>query len=77
MADDRDQRIRERAYALWEEDGRQHGRDLLHWDQATREIGSGPTPVDTAEIEAEDAIEVVEVAKAATAAKRSRKAKAA
>jgi flagellar biosynthesis regulator FlaF len=32
------QRIRDRAYYLWELDGRQHGRDQDHWAQAEREI---------------------------------------
>lgn len=29
---DRQQRIRERAYALWEADGRPEGRDLEFWE---------------------------------------------
>ncbi len=32
------QRIRDRAYYLWELDGCQHGRDQDHWAQAEREI---------------------------------------
>jgi flagellar biosynthesis regulator FlaF len=32
------QRIRDRAYYLWELDGCQHGRDNEHWGQAEREI---------------------------------------
>jgi hypothetical protein len=35
------QRIRERAYELWEREGRPHGRHLDHWVQAERETGSG------------------------------------
>ena len=31
------QRIRERAYELWEREGRPHGRDMDHWVQAERE----------------------------------------
>jgi Protein of unknown function (DUF2934) len=30
--------IRERAYWLWEEEGRPTGRELDHWDRASREI---------------------------------------
>jgi hypothetical protein len=30
--------IEERAYALWESDGRPHGRNLDHWLQAEAEI---------------------------------------
>jgi hypothetical protein len=35
------QRIRERAYELWEREGRPHGRHIDHWMQAERETG-GP-----------------------------------
>lgn len=73
MADDRDKRIAERAYRLWDEEGRQHGRDLLHWDQATRDIDAADSAIDPAEQAAEESVEVVEVAKAATAAKRRKK----
>ncbi|WP_338665717.1 DUF2934 domain-containing protein [Pararoseomonas sp. SCSIO 73927] len=38
MTDDR--RIRERAYAIWEDAGRPEGRHEAHWDQARQEIGS-------------------------------------
>lgn len=38
MNDDRHHRIRQRAHAIWESQGRPHGSDLAHWDQATREI---------------------------------------
>ena len=31
---DREQRIRERAYQLWEEDGRADGRDEEYWHRA-------------------------------------------
>jgi hypothetical protein len=36
MADDRDieRRIRERAYRLWEAEGRPEGRAAQHWEQA-------------------------------------------
>ena len=32
------QRIRERAYELWEREGRPHGRHMDHWTQAEREV---------------------------------------
>jgi Protein of unknown function (DUF2934) len=35
-------RIRQRAYELWERDGRPEGRDHAHWHQAEREIGAAP-----------------------------------
>ncbi|PWC75713.1 DUF2934 domain-containing protein [Azospirillum sp. TSH64] len=34
-----DPRVRERAYRLWEEEGRPNDRHLDHWAQAAREIG--------------------------------------
>lgn len=33
MTDDEDQQ-RKRAYRLWEQEGRPHGRDLEHWHRA-------------------------------------------
>lgn len=31
-------RVRERAYALWEEAGRPEGKDVEHWHQAEHEL---------------------------------------
>jgi Protein of unknown function (DUF2934) len=39
MADDREDRIRERAYRLWEREGRPQGRHETHWHQASQEVG--------------------------------------
>ena len=36
---DRDHRIRERAYHLWEADGKPHGRDVEYWERARELIG--------------------------------------
>ena len=36
---DRENRIRERAYQLWEADGRPEGRDQLYWEQAEAMTG--------------------------------------
>jgi hypothetical protein len=38
--DHENRQIRERAYELWEHEGRPHGRHLDHWIQAERELGS-------------------------------------
>jgi hypothetical protein len=35
---DRDARIRDRAYQIWLSEGRRHGHDEAHWQQAQREI---------------------------------------
>lgn len=37
---DREQAIRERAYANWEEEGRPEGQHLRHWFRAEAEINS-------------------------------------
>ncbi|MDB5570443.1 MAG: hypothetical protein JWN93_1626 [Hyphomicrobiales bacterium] len=36
----RQENIRSRAYALWEQEGRPEGRALEHWERAEREAGS-------------------------------------
>jgi DUF2934 family protein len=37
--------IRERAYGIWEREGRPHGRELEHWLQAESELTAlGETP---------------------------------
>lgn len=44
MSDDREareQRIRERAYALWEAEGRQEGGHEDHWHRARQEVEDG------------------------------------
>jgi hypothetical protein len=38
MHQDRDQQIRERAYHIWEREGRPHGRQAAHWAQALSEL---------------------------------------
>ncbi len=46
----REQRVRERAYHLWEADGKPHGRDVEFWERARQLIameesaGSGLLP---------------------------------
>jgi Protein of unknown function (DUF2934) len=39
MTPEREHRIRERAYHLWEADGSPHGRDLEYWERARELIG--------------------------------------
>lgn len=38
MPPDRDERIRQRAYDIWEREGRPHGRDEEHWRMALDEL---------------------------------------
>jgi hypothetical protein len=50
-----EQRIRERAYRLWEQEGRPHGRDLEYWERARElegmashpDAGLIPNPIET------------------------------
>lgn len=37
MAETREEWIKKRAYALWEEEGHPTGRDSVHWEQARAE----------------------------------------
>jgi len=36
---DRERRVRERAYHLWESEGRPHGRDVEYWERARELVG--------------------------------------
>jgi hypothetical protein len=36
---DREQRVRERAYHLWEADGKPHGQDVEYWERARELVG--------------------------------------
>lgn len=38
MADDREERIRKRAYEMWERDGFPEGQHNAHWQEAEAEI---------------------------------------
>ncbi|MDR3535646.1 MAG: DUF2934 domain-containing protein [Acetobacteraceae bacterium] len=40
----REQRVRERAYHLWEADGKPHGRDVEYWERARELIGIEESP---------------------------------
>lgn len=52
MAEDREQRIRERAHRLWEEEGRPGGRAHEHWEEAERQVAEEEAAI---EVEAPDA----------------------
>ena len=38
MPNERERAIRERAFAIWEQEGRPEGKSLAHWLQAEAEI---------------------------------------
>jgi hypothetical protein len=40
MADEHERRIRERAHAIWEEEGRPDGREQQHWREAERQLAA-------------------------------------
>jgi hypothetical protein len=48
MADekDREQRIRERAYQIWLQEGQPEGRDAAHWELAKAEITAEDMPAE-------------------------------
>jgi Protein of unknown function (DUF2934) len=43
MSSERQKRIEERAYALWQAEGRPHGRHEEHWRRAAHEIETEET----------------------------------
>src|SRR5436305_8946907 len=44
MADDFDERVRQRAYEIWESEGHPHGREQQHWERARRELADQRAP---------------------------------
>lgn len=38
MPKNKEEQIKQRAYEIWEEEGRPHGEDLRHWVKALEEI---------------------------------------
>ena len=47
MGSDKEAEIRERAYAIWEQEGRPTGNDMKHWLQAWQEIETGEVAMKT------------------------------
>ena len=42
MSDDRERRIRERAFDIWIEQGQPQGKDREHWERAEKEVDDAP-----------------------------------
>ena len=42
MTDEREQAIRELAYAIWEREGCPENRQIIHWFQAEAELDAAP-----------------------------------
>ncbi|HEY7384966.1 MAG TPA: DUF2934 domain-containing protein [Beijerinckiaceae bacterium] len=49
MQDVRQEKVRERAYQIWEREGRQDGRAEEHWSQAEQEL-AGSTEIAASDI---------------------------
>jgi hypothetical protein len=45
ISGDLTQKIRQRAYEIWEREGRPHGRDRIHWLRAEAEMRDARPPV--------------------------------
>src|SRR6195952_215339 len=69
IAPAREQRVRERAYHLWETEGKPHGRDVEYWERARELVGmeesagSGllPNPQNAPESVRETGVEEAEI----------------
>ncbi|WP_048708681.1 DUF2934 domain-containing protein [Microvirga massiliensis] len=68
MTDDFEQLIRERAYQLWEQEGRVDGRAEEHWHTARRELAARPEAQPVV-----DSVSPAEPAASEPAAKRPRR----
>lgn len=56
MNDDREHKVRERAYALWEDEGRPAGRHAEHWQRASSEIAQDASSQPQGEPEAPEGL---------------------
>lgn len=52
MSADRDARIRDHAYRLWEQEGRPHGRELDFWLTAEAQVSDAVAPAAPAKAKA-------------------------
>jgi Protein of unknown function (DUF2934) len=77
-ADHLQERIRERAHAIWERQGRPHGRHQDHWEEAEKEIATETAAAPGGTLTGSKPKRVKgEVVPAATPAKHSRAKKSA
>lgn len=59
--DDKSEAIRQRAYAIWKQEGRPPGRDYVHWHRAKEEITLAGDSRDAAfQMETEGATQALE-----------------
>ncbi len=76
MSTDREEKIRQRAYELWERDGAQHGRDQDYWHEAVEQIDAEESAAKTPKSAPARTRKAAAEKPAAKAATRGRKAKA-
>lgn len=50
MDSDKNEQIKARAYQIWENEGRPHGRQDEHWHKAAEEIGAASTAGNTGSV---------------------------
>ena len=62
--------VRDRAYAIWEDEGRPDGREQAHWIQACREIGEAMRPA-AAPASAKKLVAAAKPARKASATRRA------
>ena len=77
MSADKQQRIKQRAYEIWEKSGRPHGAHEVHWLQATSEIEVEDSPGKPKRAKAAATAKAPAAAKAKTAAPKAAAPKAA
>ncbi|MEP6566328.1 MAG: DUF2934 domain-containing protein [Mesorhizobium sp.] len=58
MGDERNEKIQQRAYAIWEREGGRHGDQERHWHTAKDEIDREAEPQETGEIASTDVLTV-------------------
>ncbi|TPK61802.1 DUF2934 domain-containing protein [Mesorhizobium sp. B2-4-15] len=76
MADDRQERIRNRAHEIWQEEGQPAGQHERHWHQATADIDrEDATGTSSAAKKATGAVKAKAASKEAKAPKKTSKPK--
>lgn len=77
MDNDKEELIRRRAYAIWEQEGRPEGQDRRHWEQASREMQReerGPNSGEKQDLETEGTTHATSTPASPPSQARSRKA---
>ena len=81
--DDREQRIRETAHRIWEDEGRPPGQDKRHWEMAEGLVGEGreqispKSPSETGEVAAQVVVTAMDTEPGSAAVKPRAKSRTA